>query len=198
MEEYVAQQHPFSHTGNQGPILDTSGDHAQLDSAATSSSARIAAGHVGTTGTTAPWMADDTSTDHAWFDGAVTTCSIQDAAGHLETSGTITLRVANDIVPEMARKEMPRCLWQPPLLVDISADDSEMDQEPARRRKNGKPLKSSKVRTADSTVIKWITWPHELVYTSGGEPMTYELISMSQFVTDYLSVLDVVKAGEKK
>ena len=85
-----------------------------------------------------------------------------------------------------------------PLIVDISTDDSGMDQEPAHRRKKGKPLKSGKVRTADSTVIKRTTWPHELVYTSGGEPVTYELISMSQFVTGYLSVMDMVKAGEKQ
>ena len=73
-----------------------------------------------------------------------------------------------------------------------------MDQEPAHRRKKGKALKSCKVRTADSTVIKWITWPHKLMYTSGGEPMTHELISMSQCVTGNLSVLDTVKAREKQ
>ena len=39
--------------------------------------------------------------------------------------------------------------------------------------------------------------PYELVYNSGGEHVTYELISMPQFVTGYLSVLDTVKTGEK-
>ena len=82
---------------------------------------------------------------------------------------------ADDIIPETARRELARCLMQAPLL-DISTDHSGTDQEPAHRRKKGMPLKSGKVRTADSTVIKRINWTHELVYTSGGEPVTYELI----------------------
>ena len=96
------------------------------------------------------------------------------------------------------RRKLARCLRQAPLLADISTDDSGTDQEPAHRRKKGRPLKSGSVRTADFIVIKRITWPHELVYALPGEPMTYELISMSQFVTDYLSVLDMVKALEKQ
>ena len=95
------------------------------------------------------------------------------------------------------RLELVRHLRQAPLLSDISTDDSGMNKEPAHRRKKGKPLKSGKVRTTGSTVIKLNTWPHELLYTSGGEPLAYELISMSQFITGYLSVLDMVKAGEK-
>ena len=39
MEEYVAQQNPINLMGNEGPTLDMSGDHAQLD--ATTSSARL-------------------------------------------------------------------------------------------------------------------------------------------------------------
>ena len=153
---------------NQGLILDTSGDHVQLDATATTSNAQVAAGHVGGAGTIAQWMADDTSAYRAWIDGAATTFRAWVAAGHLETSWTITPRVADNIVPEKARRKLARGLREDPLL----ADDSGMDQEPAHRRKNGKPLKSGKVRTADSTVIKRITWPHELVYSSGGEPAT--------------------------
>ena len=80
------------------PILDTSGDHAQLDSAATTSSAWVAADHMGSAETIAPWMTDDTSADHARLDGAATTCSAWVAGGHLETSGTIAPRVGDDIV----------------------------------------------------------------------------------------------------
>ena len=97
-----------------------------------------------------------------------------------------------DDIPETARSELVRCLRH------ISTDDSGMDQEPACRRKNGKPPKSGNIRTVDSTIIKCITWPYELVYTSGGEPVTYDYISMSQFVTGYLCVLDMVKPGEKQ
>ena len=143
-------------------------------------------------------MTDDTNADHAWLDGIATTCSTRVTDGHLETSGTIALMVADDIVPETARRELDRCLKQAPQIADISTDDSWTDQEPGHRRKRGKPLKSGKVRTADSTVIKHSTWPHELVYTSGGEPVTYEHIAMSQFVTGYLSVLDMVKRWDKQ
>ena len=73
----------------------------------------------------------DTSTDHARLDVSSSTCSTWVAAGRLETSVTIAPRVADDIVPEMARRELAKCLRQAALLVDISTDDSEMDQEPA-------------------------------------------------------------------
>ena len=116
MEVYVAQQNPLTHMGNQGSFLDMSRDRAHLDPATTTSSARVAAGHVGSSGTIALWMTDD-------------------------------------IIPEMARRELARCLRQAPVLVDMSTDDSGRDQESARRRKKGKPLKSGKVRTTDSTVI---------------------------------------------
>ena len=36
------------------------------------------------------------------------------------------------------------------------------------------------------------------MYNSGGEPVIYEQISMRQFVTGYLSVLDTVKSGGKQ
>ena len=191
MEEYVAQQKTLTHMGNQGPVLDMSRDRARLDVPTTTSSARVSAGHVGSAGTITPWMADDMNADRARLDGAATTCSTQVAAGCLETSGTIAPRVADDIVPETPRRELARHLRQAPLLADISTDDSRMGQGPARRRKKDKPLKSGKVRTADYIVIKRITWPNEL----GGEPMTYEHISISQFVTGYLSLLDMVKMG---
>ena len=83
------------------------------------------------------------------------------------------------------------------MLVGSCTDESELDEEPAPRRKKAKVLKSGKTRTADSTVVKRITWTHELVYTLRGEPVTYELISLPQFVTGYLSVLDTVKSGER-
>ena len=54
MEEYVTQKNPITHTGNQGPILDTSVDHAQLDAASTTSSAQVAVDHMESAGTAAP------------------------------------------------------------------------------------------------------------------------------------------------
>ena len=73
-----------------------------------------------------------------------------------------------------------------------------MDEEPGRRKKRWSALKSGKIRTADSTVVKIISWPHELVYNSGGEPVIFKHISMAQFVSGYLSVFDTVKSGGKQ
>ena len=99
------------------------------------------------------------SADHARLDGPTTTSSTCVAAGHLETSRTIALRVADDLVPETARRELARHLRQASLLADISTDESGTDQEPAHRRKKGKALKSGKVRTADGSLghMSWHT-----------------------------------------
>ena len=50
---------PINLTGNQGPILDTSGNHAWLDVSATTSSTWVAAGWLETSGTISPRVADD-------------------------------------------------------------------------------------------------------------------------------------------
>ena len=44
---------------------------------------------------------------------------------------------------------------------------------------------------ADSTDIKHITWPHELVYAAGSQPTSL----LPLVVTVYLAILDTVKAG---
>ena len=132
--------------------------------------------------------------DHTQHDGAATSSSAHVAAGCLEGSGTITPKDAKGHIPEMVRRLWPDAPGrQAPLLVESFTDESEMDQKPDQRKKRQKGLKSGKVRTADSTVVKRITCPHELVYNSGGESVTYDPISMPQFVTGYLSVLDTVK-----
>ena len=46
-------------------------------------------------------------------------------------------------------------------------------------------------------MVKRIAWPHELVYTSGGEPVVYDHLSMPLFVSGYMAVLDTVKSGVK-
>ena len=98
----------------------------------------------------------------------------------------------------MVRRKLARCFRQAPLLVESFTDESKPDREPDRRKKRKKALQSGKVRTAHSSVVKRITLPHELIYISGIEPVMYDLISMSQFMTGYLSVLDTVKQWVKQ
>ena len=57
---------------------------------------------------------------------------------------------------------------------------------------------SSNVHTADSTIVKCITWPHELVYVAGSQPAVYEELTLPQFVSGYLGILDTVKASQKE
>ena len=133
----------------------------------------------------------DSRSDHAQLDGDAMTSSVRVSAGRLESRVTITLRIAKDHVPESVRRKLARCLRQALPLVESVTDDSEMDEEPDHGKKMKKALKSG-------TVIRRITWPHELIYISGGEAVTYELISILQFVSGYLSVLDMVNTGEKQ
>ena len=135
---------------------------------------------------------------HARLDNAAAPSCTGAAADGWDRSSTIAPRVTDELVPEMVRRKLARCLRRTPLLVETCTDESETVKEPAPRRKKAKAHKSGKIRTAKSTVIKRITWPHELVYTSGGKPVTYELISLPQFVAGYLSVLDTKKSGERK
>ena len=46
-----------------------------------------------------------------------------------------------------------------------------------------KMIKSGKVRTADAMGVRSITWPHELIYTSGDQPAIYEQLTMPLFVS---------------
>ena len=120
------------------------------------------------------------SSDQAQHDGAAESSSAQVVAGHPESSFTIT----PDHIPETVRRKLIRHLRQAPLLTECLSEVSQTDEEPGRRKKRQRALKSGKVRTADSTLMKIISWPHELMYNSGGEPVTYEQISIPNSCLD--------------
>ena len=73
-----------------------------------------------------------------------------------------------------------------------SATEEECDlgEEMCVRQKCIKMIKSGKVRTANTMVVRRITWPHKLVYTTGGHPAMYEQLSLPLFLSEYLAVLD--------
>ena len=54
-------------------------------------------------------------------------------------------------------------------------------------------LKSGKIHTADSMVLKNVTWPHELIYKAEDKPAQNEDFSMSQFVSGYMAVMNMEK-----
>ena len=57
---------------------------------------------------------------------------------------------------------------------------------------------SGRLRTADNTVVKQITLPHELIYTQAVLPAVYEDLSPMLFVNGYLEVLATVKDDTKE
>ena len=70
-------------------------------------------------------------------------------------------------------------------------------EEPESCNKSKTVIKLSKIRTADSTVLKHITWPHELVYGAGSHPTVYEKLTLPLFISRYLTILETMKPAQK-
>ena len=49
-------------------------------------------------------------------------------------------------------------------------------------------MKSGNIHTMDSYVTKQVRWPHEVVYTTHGQPPVYSDMSLALFTNGYLSV----------
>ena len=86
-----------------------------------------------------------------------------------------------------------------PLLME-SATEEEFDSEDdvLVHHKCHKTIKSGKVHTADSMVVKRIIRPHKFMYPAHGQPTMYEQLSLPLFVTGYFAVVDTVKLGLKE
>ena len=56
--------------------------------------------------------------------------------------------------------------------------------------RNKKVLKSGMNRIGALTVVKRVTWPHEVVHISDGKPAAYQDISVPSFVQGYLITMD--------
>ena len=50
-------------------------------------------------------------------------------------------------------------------------------------------LKSGRDHTGATSVKRWITWPHEVIYGADREPAAYKDLSVSAFIREYLIVL---------
>ena len=51
-------------------------------------------------------------------------------------------------------------------------------------------IKSGKLCMADSTILKQIIWPNELVYRPGSKPAVYDELSLLYFINAYLAILE--------
>ena len=76
-----------------------------------------------------------------------------------------------------------------PGYLPTTDEDTEGEQEVHNQLRRKHRSTSGKLRNADTTVINQILWPHELVYTSSGQPAMYEDLSCMAFVNGYLSLM---------
>ena len=78
-------------------------------------------------------------------------------------------------------------LQQVPIL-DITTSDTNSDSEVDLREIHQKkyPIMSSKQCMADSMMLHKVTWPHELVYTTDGNPMVYNKLTIPLVISDNL------------
>ena len=74
--------------------------------------------------------------------------------------------------------------------TDDELDGEEEEQLHVTRRSN---ITSGKLRTADTTALKQVLCPHELVFTPEGRPVVYESISYMAFINGYLSIMSLQK-----
>ena len=58
------------------------------------------------------------------------------------------------------------------LNLNITDEESVSEEKPTAKPKR-KNLTSSKLRTADSSVLHKVVWPHEVVYNTIGQPALY-------------------------
>ena len=94
---------------------------------------------------------------------------------------------------------MTRRLCRKQIMTIITTEEETysdaINREPPRHRK---PLKSDKLRTDNSMVLKKVTWPHELVIPPcTGQLAVYKHLSITLFVSGYLAVTEMVKPALK-
>ena len=83
---------------------------------------------------------------------------------------------------------MPRCYLE---------DDSDSEEEQVLPKKRRIAIKSGKVHTTDTTVLKQIVWPHKLVYDLSGRPAAYDDLPLLLFIQGYLAILQAENLQKK-
>ena len=86
-------------------------------------------------------------------------------------------------VADAVRMRVTERMRQLCLGEDSKCDEGLTSEVTTHRRR---PLKSSMDRMGATMVIKNITWPHKVVYSSTGKPTAYKDLSVAAFVHGYL------------
>ena len=79
---------------------------------------------------------------------------------------------------EVVRETVSKRMTQDPILIFTTSEaEFDLDAEPRAPLQKRHPLKSGKVQTVDSIVLRKFTWPHELVHSTRGQPLIYKKLS---------------------
>ena len=115
----------------------------------------------------------------------------------LTGSLTIWHCALRDSCPKWHRKSIgmwPASEREPLTCLFVTTDSEEEQVTP----KNGRTaIKSGKVRTADTTVLKEIVWLQELVYDPSDRPAAYDDLLLPLFIQGYLAFLHTEKPQKK-
>ena len=80
----------------------------------------------------------------------------------------------------------------PSFLANTEDDpDGEEEEEQLQVTRRSK-ITSGKLRS-DTTAVKHVLWPHELVFTPKSQPMVYESMPSMAFVNGYLTIMSLQK-----
>ena len=85
----------------------------------------------------------------------------------------------------------------PRVVVYSTDEDLDSKEELVSHKKRNTTIKSGKLRMAETTVLRHIMWPHELVYEPGSQPAIYDELTLHLFISGYLAILEVVKTDQK-
>ena len=86
-------------------------------------------------------------------------------------------------IADEVRERLASCLrGAQTMFMQTTDDDSVSNEEAATPAQRKKGIKSGMLHMADTLVLKRNTWPHEVVYTSTGQPAANEEMSSVPFV----------------
>ena len=104
---------------------------------------------------------------------------------------------ASSAVPDPSIEEQVR-IWvaqqmresYPSFLANTNDElDGDEEEQPQVTRRYY--ITSGKLRTADTTAVKQVLWPNELVFTQEDRPAVYDSLSSMAFINGYLTIMSL-------
>ena len=118
----------------------------------------------------------------------VTNISAQPAtrAGGIATAGTSTDLLMENHIWNMVEHWVSTA--HAPALA-ITDDEMDGEEEVRSHASRGTTRTSGKLRSANTSAVHTVIWPHEYVYTPEWQPSKYESMSSMAFVTGYITIM---------